>query len=138
MAGENTGADGATAHGLRTLHDTLARAAGDPLTAARLAMVDATVLVSGLTEGDQPGVWLRFGDDGLQVGQPPANAQVDIRLRMPAHLLERFPAVHLSIEMAKGTVRYEGRVRELLAVMPVLRTAAENTGSATQTLKAVA
>lgn len=130
MAGRDTSTGGGTTQALRALHDTMTRAAGDRLTAARLAMVDASVLVTGLTEGDHPGVWLRFADDGLHVGQPPANTQPDVRLRMPAQLLERFPAVHLSIEMAKGSVRYEGPVRELLAVMPVLRTAVENAGSA--------
>ncbi len=130
MAAQNTSADCDTTAALRTLHDAMARAAGKPPTAARLAMVDATVLITDLSEGDDAGVWLCFGQDGLRVGEPPANAQPDVRLRMPAQLLESFPAVHLSIEMAKGTVHYEGPARELLAVMPVLRTAVENGGSA--------
>lgn len=60
MAAQNAGADDGTAHALCTLQQRLAGAAGGPLRAARLAMVDATVLVSGLTDSEHPCVWLHL------------------------------------------------------------------------------
>lgn len=112
---------------ITTLRERMLLAASDTTTAQRLAMVDATVLV--LTRGDEEdsdGVWLDFGGDGLTVGDPPLGVEPDIRLRMDAELAERFPHFFFSMAMAEGRMTFEGPVKELLAVNPVLRTAVEN------------
>lgn len=117
--------DARAARAMRTLQETMARAARVPDLAARLALVDAAVLVHD-HDGDHPGVWLRFGGEQLEVGPPPADAEPDVCLRMPVDLLECFPFFHLAMAMADGRVTYEGddrAVREVIALIPVLRTA---------------
>jgi hypothetical protein len=110
---------------LVTLQKRMQRAAADPTTAARLALANATVLLRD-DEDQQAGILLRFADEGMQVDAPGAGAQPDVCLQMPVDLLELFPFFHLAMAMAEGRVTYEGdaaAVREVIAVVPVLRTA---------------
>jgi hypothetical protein len=62
----------------------------------------------------------------MAVGEPPGDAEPDVCLWVAPDVLERFPFLHLAMAMADGRVAFEGSVRELLAAMPVLRTAVDN------------
>jgi hypothetical protein len=101
------------------------RAAAHPALAARLALANVTVLVRD-SDDERSGVLLRLAGERMEVAAPDDGARADVCLQMPVDLLELFPFFHLAMAMADGRVTYQGdpaAVREVIAVVPVLRTA---------------
>jgi len=111
------------------------RAAADPRFGERLALARTTVLMQ-LGESEEMMATMIFDRHPVSV-RPGVVGDPEIEIRMSPEEFERFwsDGVHPAMAIAQGRISYEGPVRKILRVVPILRrvraTYSEGTGEGT-------
>lgn len=100
----------------------LQRATSDRRTAGRLALVKQTIVLE-VQGSEHLQCTLRF-DESPEVVEGASGGRADVTVKLTAEAVHGFWSSPLPMRIYDGEVTFEGRVRGLLAVMPVLKAAA--------------